>query len=212
MRDRRLATVALALFAMTGTWRAAPREPLAETGAALRTPVVALPHVAAPGTSPAVDEVLAHLERYARRTGLTRREREQLAKCIVVEAERHRLEPTLVLAVMHIESLYDTYAVSDKDAMGLMQILPTTAEWLAARTGIEWRGPQSLFDPLLNVKIGVTYLRQLVDRYDGDIATALAAYNWGPGHIDRRLRRGAPLPTVYARSVLAAYGASPTRS
>ncbi len=93
-----------------------------------------------------------------------------------------------------------------------MQILPSTGEWLAARAGVEWRGPQSLFDPVVNVKIGVAYLRQLADRYDGDIATALAAYNWGPGHIDGRLRRGVPLPTVYAQSVLAAYGASPTRS
>ena len=78
--------------------------------------------------------------------------------------------------------------------------------------GIEWRGPQSLFDPILNVRIGVAYLRQLADRYEGDIATALAAYNWGPGRIDGKLRRGVPLPTVYDQSVLAASDANATSS
>ena len=125
----------------------------------------------------------------------------------MAEARRHRLDPSLVLAVIHIESLYDAYIVSDKDAMGLMQILPSTGEWLAPRLGVEWRGPQSLFDPIVNVRLGVAYLRQLADRYEGDIATALAAYNWGPGRIDSKLRRGVLLPTVYTHSVFAALDA-----
>ncbi len=58
----------------------------------------------------------------------------------------------------------------------------------------------------------MAYLRQLADRYEGDIATALAAYNWGPGRIDGKLRRGVPLPTVYAQSVLAASDANATSS
>ena len=51
----------------------------------------------------------------------------------------------------------------------------------------------------------IAYLQQLSIRY-GSLPTALAAYNWGPGHIDQRLRRGTPLPVGYARLVLAAYG------
>lgn len=218
VREHRLTVAALACFALLGVGGGAP------TGAPLHRPAwetaAALPDVAAPPPtsvpadpqSTAVARARARLERYAHRTGLTPQERDALARQIVREAHRHRLDPDLVLAVMHIESLYDSFAVSDKNAMGLMQILPTTGEWLAPQLGIAWRGHQMLFDPIINVRIGVAYLRMLADRYDGDIATALAAYNWGPGHIDGRLRQGEPLPTIYAQSVLAKYDPSAWRS
>ena len=119
------------------------------------------------------------------------------------------MDPKLVLAVVHVESRYDTFAVSDKDAMGLMQILPSTGEWLATQVGVVWLGPQTLFDPVSNVRLGVAYLRMLIDRYDGDISAALVAYNWGPGHVDVRLRAGAPLPAAYSDLVLRAYGKPP---
>jgi soluble lytic murein transglycosylase len=98
------------------------------------------------------------------------------------------------------------------NALGLMQIMPATGEWMAAQMDIPWRGPQTLFDPIVNVRIGIAYLRHLADRYDGDIGTALVAYNWGPGRIDRRLRRGVELPKEYAQLVLEAYGETATRS
>ena len=156
---------------------------------------------------PVIDAVREHLLDYQRRTGLTRGEIADLALTIVGEARRHRMDPALVLAVMHVESRYNAFAVSSKDAMGLMQIVPSTGEELAARLGIRWEGPHTRFDPTTNVRIGMAYLQQLRDRYD-NWSTALAAYNWGPGRIDRRLSRGAPLPTVYARLVLEAYGDS----
>jgi len=150
--------------------------------------------------------VHAHLRRYAHRTGLTYAEIETLARTLVEESRRHRIEPRLVLAVMHVESRYDTYAVSDQNAMGLMQILPSTGAWLAPQVGVRWVGAQTLFDPIANVRLGVAYLRQLLDRYDGNLDAALAAYNWGPGHIDGRLRDGTPLPVIYADLVQRAYG------
>lgn len=208
MRDQRLAVLALAGFALCGWWNVAPAAPPAPPPQAR----AALPREPAPTPSPAVAGVRAQLERYAHRTGLTGRELDRLAEHIVREAQRQALDPSLVLAVMHVESRYDTYAVSDKDAMGLMQILPSTGAWLAPRVGVAWRGPHTLFDPFANVQIGAAYLRLLTDRYDGDVATALAAYNWGPGHIDGRLKRGVPLPTEYAQLVLAAYDAAAARS
>jgi soluble lytic murein transglycosylase-like protein len=155
---------------------------------------------------PDLDAVRAHLARHARRTGLTESELGELARTLVEEARRHQLDPRLVLAVVHVESRYDAYAVSDKDAMGLMQILPSTGEWLAGRVGVRWQGPQTLFDPIANVRLGVAYLRMLLDRYDGDLSAALVAYNWGPGHVDGRLRDGGPLPAAYPDLVLRAYG------
>jgi soluble lytic murein transglycosylase len=88
--------------------------------------------------------------------------------------------------------------------MGLMQIMPATGEEIARRLEIPWTGPQILFDPLVNVRMGIAYLEQLENRY-ANTATALAAYNWGPGSIDSRIRRGVPLPVQYSGAVLATY-------
>jgi soluble lytic murein transglycosylase-like protein len=174
-----------------------------ESPGAPAAPVVETP---APVADPDFESVLAHLVRHARRTGLTTAELETLARTLVAEARRHQLDPRLVLAVVHVESRYDTYAVSNMDAMGLMQILPSTGEWLAPQVGVAWLGPQTLFDPISNVRLGVAYLRMLLDRYDGNLTSALVAYNWGPGHVDGRLREGGALPATYSDLVLRAYG------
>ena len=174
-----------------------------ESPSAPATQVVEAP---APVADPDLESVLAHLVRHARRTGLTESELGTLARTLVEEAHRHDLDPRLVLAVVHVESRYDTYAVSNMDAMGLMQILPSTGEWLAPQVGVDWRGPQTLFDPISNVRLGVAYLSMLLDRYDGNLSAALVAYNWGPGHVDGRLREGGALPATYSDLVLRAYG------
>jgi len=89
-------------------------------------------------------------------------------------------------------------------AMGLMQLMPATAEDVAGRIGLRWAGPETLFDPVTNVRLGVVYLRELLDRYK-NVAVALAAYNWGPTRIAERLRQGEPVPALYARRVLSVY-------
>ena len=88
--------------------------------------------------------------------------------------------------------------------MGLMQLMPATAEGVAQRIGLRWVGPATLFDPVSNVRLGVPYLRELLDRY-GSVTTALAAYNWGPTRIAERLRQGEPVPALYAQRVLSVY-------
>jgi soluble lytic murein transglycosylase-like protein len=170
-------------------------------------PVSAPPpaHTASDQTAPARAEIAsirAFLE--TRRTGLTRFEIDQLASTIVTEAQRNALDPVLVMALIHVESRFNCFAVSPVGALGLMQILPSTGEEMAAELGIAWHGSRTLFDPVVNVQIGVAYLRQLSQRYE-DLPTALAAYNWGPGHIDRRIRRGTTLPTQYPRLVFEAH-------
>jgi soluble lytic murein transglycosylase len=154
-----------------------------------------------------VQALAAYLE--TKPTGLTRSEITELARAVLAESGRYQLDPRLVLAVMHVESRYQTFAVSPVGAMGLMQLLPTTAMELADELGIPWQGTQTLFDPVVNVRLGTAYVKQLSDRY-GSVRTALAAYNWGPGHIDRRLRSGESLPEVYPTLVLDAYGRTPT--
>jgi soluble lytic murein transglycosylase-like protein len=168
-------------------------------------PMIAETGPPAPESAAEVAAVRRALEH--RRTGLAEDELDALAHSIVAEARRHELDTALVLAVMHVESRFNAFAVSPVGALGLMQIMPATGEELAARYGVHWSGQQTLFDPLVNVKLGVAYLKELSVRYDS-VPTALAAYNWGPGTIDGRLRRGTPLPTEYPELVSQALAAA----
>lgn len=151
---------------------------------------------------PEVRRTASTLSRH--RTGLLRREVQGLAEAIVAEAEQADLSPAFVLAVIQVESGGYNFALSHRGAVGLMQLLPGTGEDLARRLGVPWRGPATLFDPQVNVRLGVAYLRQLLDRFGGDVEMALAAYNWGPTRIAARARRGDALPRAYARRVLRA--------
>ncbi|MEM8997419.1 MAG: lytic transglycosylase domain-containing protein [Acidobacteriota bacterium] len=91
-------------------------------------------------------------------------------------ARENRLSPTLVQAVMQVESGYNVKALSSKGAMGLMQLMPETARELGVRD--PW-------DPAQNVWGGTRYLRQQLDRFGGDVTLALAAYNAGPTAVTR---------------------------
>lgn len=91
------------------------------------------------------------------------------------EAARHKLDARLIHAVVETESAYSPCAVSPAGALGLMQLMPSTAESLNVADP---------FDPNQNITAGTQFLKQMLDRYGGDIAKALAAYNAGPGKVD----------------------------
>ncbi|MEW6321429.1 MAG: lytic transglycosylase domain-containing protein [Acidobacteriota bacterium] len=86
------------------------------------------------------------------------------------------VSPDLVKAVIQVESAFNPRAVSAKGAKGLMQLMPATAREL---------GVADPFQPEQNIRGGIAYLRQLLDRYDQDVPLALAAYNAGPGAVER---------------------------
>lgn len=104
-------------------------------------------------------------------------------------ARNYRLDPALLAAVIYTESRFDARAESSAGALGLMQLLPQTAEGIATRTGGGAFVVGDLYDPELNVRYGSWYLRNLLDRY-GDERTALAAYHAGRGNVDRWRKQG----------------------
>jgi len=101
---------------------------------------------------------------------------DRLERIVSESAERNRLDPALVKAVIGVESGGDPGAISRKGARGLMQLIPSTAE----RYGVS-----NAFDPAQNVEGGARYLRALLDRYNGDLNKSLAAYNAGENAVER---------------------------
>lgn len=135
-------------------------------------------------------------------TGLSASEIRRAAETIVEESTKTDIDRELVMAVIYTESGFNNFAVSPVGAVGLMQLMPATGRVLATELGIEWQGTRTLLDPISNVRMGTLYLAELRAKY-GNWNQALAAYNWGPGHIDRRIARGRALPVNYVRKVLA---------
>jgi soluble lytic murein transglycosylase-like protein len=137
------------------------------------------------------------------RTGLSSVEEAHLAEVILRESAAYEMDPLLVLALMKTESEFYNWSKSLKGAVGLMQILPSTGRALARELSLDWDGEGTLFNPYINVKMGIHYLSALNGRYN-DTATTLAAYNAGPTGAAYMARRGDP-PARFAARVLGNY-------
>lgn len=126
------------------------------------------------------------VRRYGRPTawhscqGLTRSMLDQRAAdqmgWVMHYAQHHRVDQELIRAIITVESCFDRFAVSRVGAEGLMQLMPGTAREV---------GVDNAFDPRQNIRGGVTYFARMLDRFEGDLTLALAAYNAGPGAVER---------------------------
>lgn len=109
----------------------------------------------------------------------------EITQTLITESRNQELDPIFVLAVIQTESNFNTDARGTAGEIGLMQILPTTAEWITKKNKMPWAGPASLFDPITNIKIGITYFAHLRDEFDSRAYHYLPAYNMGPKNMRR---------------------------
>jgi soluble lytic murein transglycosylase len=148
-------------------------------------PVVSPVAVAEPASHDAalIDAVLA---KRAPDLGLTLRR--QLGQAIAEEARETGYDPLLILALIDVESDFEEEAISMKGARGLMQIKPSTLHFLAEKQGLRLSREEVAADPALCVRLGIRYLRNLQERFGGDLEFALMAYNAGPTRIRKAIK------------------------
>jgi soluble lytic murein transglycosylase len=123
--------------------------------------------------------------------------------------ETNGLDPGLVLAVIQAESAGDPHAVSRTGARGLMQLMPATADEVARRLGVRLWGHSDLFNPDINVRLGTAYLAQLRRMFGDDPHLYIAAYNAGPGRIQRLRNQN---PELSSEEIIARFAPEETRT
>src|SRR5688572_2428802 len=121
----------------------------------------------------------------------------ELAEDIHDAAEAEQIAPRTAFGLVKAESSFRTKVVSPVGAVGLTQLLPSTARWLVPGTT-----RSDLMEPETNLRVGFKYLRHLIERFDGNEELALTAYNRGPGTVSKLLRRGRNPDNGYAEKVL----------
>jgi soluble lytic murein transglycosylase-like protein len=120
-----------------------------------------------------------------------------LARQIHAAAVANRIDPMVAFGLVRTESGFKSSATSPVGAIGLTQLMPSTARWF--QRGIT---RSDLRNPEVNLRIGFRYLRELIDKYEGDTELALTAYNRGPGTVDRVLKHGGDPDNGYAGMVM----------
>jgi soluble lytic murein transglycosylase len=106
------------------------------------------------------------------------------------DAEANGLDPFLVAALIRQESEFNAGAVSRANAVGLMQLLPSTGRGLARKDGVKHFNANELLDPTINLKLGTTDLRQAINHYSGQVEYALASYNAGDSPVHQWISTG----------------------
>jgi len=131
--------------------------------------------------------VLCVLAYYLNRVAEKRTYRLLYPDIVMEMSAEYQVDPYLVAAVIHCESSNNKEAVSPVGAMGLMQIMPDTGGWIAEKLELEGFTQQQLFEPELNIRFGCWYLDYLSKKFDGNRTSVLAAYNGGPGNVEKWL-------------------------
>lgn len=128
-----------------------------------------------------------------------------IAETIITEAIKYRIDPFMISAVIAGESSFNPNAVGSVGEVGLMQLRPSTAKWVALKMKIPWKGKTSLTDPAYNIKLGVAYLSYLKKRFSPQGGLLyLAAYNMGETSL-LKLLANKIRPSIYSDYVMKYY-------
>ena len=207
-RDGNLTSVAPTMFESQSREILAQADRLLEPNRAPasdeRAPAVAAPLPARLVSRFVADETLRRLAKRA--PARARRERIEIARAIVGEANLRKLDPLLVMAVIEHESRFDSRTVGRHGEIGLMQIKPSTAAWIGLRAGLAYRNRQQLFNPIENVRFGVAYLSMLRATFKASGLAYLSAYNLGPLAVRSKYKVGAK-PRTYVAKIMNEYRA-----
>jgi hypothetical protein len=141
-----------------------------------------------------VDERRQRIEELADRYNVTG----TLAELIHDVAVENNIDPELGFRLIRVESVFDTNARGSGGALGLTQLMPGTARDIDPKV----RSNKEIMDPRTNLRLGFTNLRNMIERYDGDVRLGVIAYNRGEIAVDRALRRGRDPENGYGRRVL----------
>jgi len=108
-----------------------------------------------------------------------RKNYQAIAQTIIDESLKYEFDPVFLMSVIQGESSFDPRKVGGVGEIGLMQIRPSTGQWMSEMTKQDWKGKKSLYDPCVNIKLGAAYLNWLRDKFDNHAQLYLAAYNMG---------------------------------
>ena len=121
--------------------------------------------------------------------GKWKKQSKKVATAILQESEKYGFDPIFLMAVIENESSFNPEVVGGHGEIGLMQLTPETAKWIAIKYDLHWKGVNSLKDPATNIKIGSAYLALLREKFDFHSQLYLAAYNMGTRNVIRALGR-----------------------
>lgn len=136
--------------------------------------------------------------------GFSDEEVNKLTEVIYSESKKYEYDPMFILAIILTESSFKKGQQSHVGARGLMQVVPFVGADVASRTGIEWEGSQTLFEPETNIKLGTFHLFEQILKF-GDLKKALLSYNLGETRLRDMIRKQRPLPIRYLNRVLENY-------
>jgi len=129
-----------------------------------------------------------------------------IARSIIAESERYGFDPIFLMAVIQNESSFNPRMKGSVGEIGLMQIKPDTAKWIAELYKIKYKNEKSLYQPETNIKIGAAFLNKLRNQFDANSTYYLTAYNAGAGNVRKMISENVT-PKTYATAVMKRYSA-----
>jgi len=138
-----------------------------------------------------VDNINDKIYRWTRKSlpSSYRKNYQAIAQAIIDQSLRYDFDPVFISSVIANESSFDPRQIGPVGEIGLMQLRPNTAKWIAHRSGVPWRGVASLKDPVTNIRLGTALLAYLRGKFDSHARLYIAAYNMGQSNVKDALER-----------------------